>query len=766
MVLASAIVSATFLVPALASATSVTVGNAAINRANIDTFSNFTIIDTNNPLSANGSLSTFSYFATDTNPFEFVLVDSGNVVKYISPTITPPSTGPQTYSATVQAQIGWNLGVHFDQTGTIPFDLMGVPAAYTANQSGLPVVGSTLSVAGTSGRTYSWNATGTTICTPTNFYRDGTNMTAALINPTSPVTGEVNATGCNIGIYFGPGMTGSVAGANIHGANYYGVANNGGSVSVTNNQIHDIGESPLNGDQHGVSIYFANVFTGDSNIDPNTSQSACDPLYTTTGTISGNTLTNYQKGGIVVNCTGATATVSNNTVTGQGSVPYIAQNGIEIARGATGVVSGNNVTGNEYTNFSANPPSGPDPINDVQSVGILLFEGGAGTSISSNTISGNDVGIYNHLINGSGTTTISNNILTGGNRYAGMELDQGNANVSGNAITGSAIGIAGLSFSFDGANPTVANSQAVLTNNTITGATNAGIVLLNGLPNTFFPIIVAHGNNLFGNNIGVQNLLTTLVASSTNATDNWWGSATGPEDTVSGDGSTPDTNPGGTGSPAIGAVNYGPWCSSVSCTTLVFPPPPANACATPTVAPGGYTLQKATGSVTVTLAPQTMFVGTGGNDHVSGGDGNYIICTGTGNATIKLGNGNDTVNTGNGNQTIEVGNGNGYITLGNGNNTVTTGTGNYTVTVAGGNNRITTGSGNQTITIAGNGNNLLTTGSGNDTINLGNGNNTVKTGSGTDAITVGNGNNFINAGGGASTCSVGTGFNSIHNCTI
>jgi hypothetical protein len=41
-------------------------------------------------------------------------------------------------------------------------------------------------------------------CTPTGFFRDGINMTAALINPTS-VTGTVNATGCNIGVYFGAG---------------------------------------------------------------------------------------------------------------------------------------------------------------------------------------------------------------------------------------------------------------------------------------------------------------------------------------------------------------------------------------------------------------------------------------------------------------------------------------------------------------------------------------------------------------------------------
>jgi TolB protein len=44
----------------------------------------------------------------------------------------------------------------------------------------------------------------------------------------------VNATGCNIGVYFGPGTTaGSVSGATIYGANYYGVVVNAGHADVT-----------------------------------------------------------------------------------------------------------------------------------------------------------------------------------------------------------------------------------------------------------------------------------------------------------------------------------------------------------------------------------------------------------------------------------------------------------------------------------------------------------------------------------------------------
>ncbi len=148
-----------FATPAMA--LGVTVGNAAINRSTVDTYSDFTIIDTNNPVSANGWLTTFGYYASNTNPFEFVLVDGSNMVKWVSAQITPAGTGFQVSNQVVAVTAGWNLGVHFDSTGTIPFDWTGTPASYTPNNNGMPVVGQTLTQEGTSNRTYSWNGNGT-----------------------------------------------------------------------------------------------------------------------------------------------------------------------------------------------------------------------------------------------------------------------------------------------------------------------------------------------------------------------------------------------------------------------------------------------------------------------------------------------------------------------------------------------------------------------------------------------------------------------------
>jgi hypothetical protein len=213
-------------------------------------------------------------------------------------------------------------------------------------------------------------------CAPTGFMRDGINMTAAQIG--GDVTGLLDATGCNVGVYYDNNNSGNVTGATIFGANYFGVVVNGDvgavSVNVTGSSIHDIGESPFNGTQHGVAIYYRAFGTGAAS-----------------GTISDNTLTNYQKGGITVNGN-VSATIANNTVTGQGPVDYIAQNGIQVGYGAQATVTENTVTGNAYKG-SAGASSG----------GILVVGGAAfgpglaytvDLKITKNTLTNNDVGVF------------------------------------------------------------------------------------------------------------------------------------------------------------------------------------------------------------------------------------------------------------------------------------------------------------------------------------------------------------------------------------
>ena len=199
-------------------------------------------------------------------------------------------------------------------------------------------------------------------CTTTGFLRDSIDMTAAKINPPGVVSGNVDATGCNIGVYYGPGHTGTVAFANVFGANYFGVVNNGGHVNVVVSSVHDIGEVPQNGTQHGRAIQFAS----DGGLP--------------SGLISRNIVAAYQKNGIDVRGA-SSATISNNVVLGAGPVDFIAQNGIVVVGGSHVSVTGNTVRGNSYTG-----------ANLASSAGILVEA--VGVTVVGNTAVGNDMGVY------------------------------------------------------------------------------------------------------------------------------------------------------------------------------------------------------------------------------------------------------------------------------------------------------------------------------------------------------------------------------------
>lgn len=303
-----------------------------------------------------------------------------------------------------------------------------------------------------------------TTCTPTGFYRDGINMTAALINPGS-VTGEVDATGCNIGVYFGPGAKGTVRGADIHGANYFGVVNRQAQVTIVDSQIHDIGETPFNGAQHGIAVYFATVDTGSS-----TASAACTSGKTS-GRIEGNDIYDYQKGGIVANCAGTTAHIKKNSILGLDVVPFIAQNGIQFGYDATGTAIGNSVDGNWYSGAS------------WSSTGILLFQA-SGVVVQGNEVTDNQVGVaaesWCYLgVAGANRNQISHNTISGSDwgvsigawdgPFSGCDPSADDNKVVNNVIS-SAAGLEGVTIWVDdsGAYTPSANGNKVNAN-TITG---------------------------------------------------------------------------------------------------------------------------------------------------------------------------------------------------------------------------------------------------------------------------------------------------------
>jgi filamentous hemagglutinin family protein len=145
----------------------------------------------------------------------------------------------------------------------------------------------------------------------------------------------------------------------------------GASAHIHDNSLINIRESTaLSGNQRGIGIFVGRALLNTSG----------------TAVIENNVITGYQKGGIVVDGPGSQATITGNTVTGEGPTGVTAQNGIQVGRGASATISGNTISGNAYT--------GAD-----EATGILIFTPGVNLgqgsiTVGPNNVSGNQVGVW------------------------------------------------------------------------------------------------------------------------------------------------------------------------------------------------------------------------------------------------------------------------------------------------------------------------------------------------------------------------------------
>ncbi|QHN42495.1 hypothetical protein GII36_01365 [Candidatus Mycosynbacter amalyticus] len=243
-----------------------------------------------------------------------------------------------------------------------------------------------------------------------------------------------------------------------------------------------------------------------------------------------------------------------------------------------------------------------DTSSMVGTVGVDLG-GSAGAVVKNNVIEHNQRGIS---LAGASNVTLDSNTVRDNNANP-----ENNAGIWGDAVSGITI----VNSAFSGASNTSINlagsSNIVLSRNTFTSGANAAVLwgdsnvtlqdnLLSGLSSTGFFVTGTIGLNATNNTLtasttgksafsistasGAQSSDITLTGNKitgyTNglnvgsgsfsgtvaATKNWWGSATGPQDTNSTDGSTPAANAAGTGVAVNGAARYGSWCLSVACT--------------------------------------------------------------------------------------------------------------------------------------------------------------------------------------------------------
>lgn len=202
----------------------------------------------------------------------------------------------------------------------------------------------------------------------------------------------------------------------------YGIRVVGGAtLAATNVTVDGAGAFPINGCQGGVGIQAGTTRTTTPEVGKLK--------------LKGVTVTNYQKNGITIAAKGSTATIATTTVTGAGATPEIAQNGIQVSAGAVAKINTSKVSGNECDNGSC----GPEGFSQTQSTGLLFYGAGPGSSVTNSTSSGNDIGAYylseSETQPASPELVLSKDAFTA-NRYEGVVLDQGDASLRSDTISG------------------------------------------------------------------------------------------------------------------------------------------------------------------------------------------------------------------------------------------------------------------------------------------------------------------------------------------
>jgi hypothetical protein len=272
----------------------------------------------------------------------------------------------------------------------------------------------------------------------------GTAGSAKVVLPASPTdtetkcdeasakAGDVNQDGisiCTPGTVSITGLTVEAKWAgNVCNENLYGILVAGGAtLKATNTTIDGAGAFPINGCQGGVGIEVGMHWT--------------NPVEVGHATLKGVTVENYQKNGITIEGKGSTATIGTTTVKGAGATPETAQNGIQISGEGQAKIKSSKISGNECDVKSC----GGEGFSQEQATGLLFYGAAAGSSVTSSTLEGNDIGAYYR--SSSATQPASPELLLSkdtfsGNRYEGVALDQGDASLKSDTIEGpSEVGI-------------------------------------------------------------------------------------------------------------------------------------------------------------------------------------------------------------------------------------------------------------------------------------------------------------------------------------
>ena len=267
-------------------------------------------------------------------------------------------------------------------------------------------------------------------------------------------------------------------------------------------------------------------------------------------TVQGQTNANQFGAGIVIGAGTSGAQIVNNIIQNNVVGLFLANQ----PAGNQAVIQGNLIRNNN----NAGPAAGSGIYTDQYVSGGILRN----VLIDNNKFSGNnDAGIdfSSSVANSQSNVTISNNEFAANTRAMVMFYLSSSQIIGNNIHDSTGASTADLRI-FDG------NTGLTINCNVIANGAGRGIKVSAGiLGSDRSTNISAHNNNISGNAVAGLEVETASYTGTFNATNNWWGSATGP---------TIATNPGGTGDAIIdpdGVVTYVPFLTTLS---ICAPAPP------------------------------------------------------------------------------------------------------------------------------------------------------------------------------------------------
>lgn len=265
------------------------------------------------------------------------------------------------------------------------------------------------------------------------------NMDAALINPPSPVTGDVNASGCDVGIYFGPGYHGEVSHANVSGATAFGIVVDSANVTIKYSNVHDIiPVAPGGGCEEGGDDGHMDIAAPGGGEQREYTGCKHGTGILVTGfhghaSIYSSSVSAYGRRGISVSGPDAWASIAGNLIDGSGGGNgKQGKSGVWIANGAGASVSGNTIKNNARVNGEE---GGGPASNGVMVAGGSYHSGQpnftVNITIDGNKLLNNSTGVLLSNLNGSKAAPENPTVKTK-NHVSGNYIERWNTGQAGN----------------------------------------------------------------------------------------------------------------------------------------------------------------------------------------------------------------------------------------------------------------------------------------------------------------------------------------------